>query len=236
VGNNYRNDDYKPYLFVSKDLGLSWQLLQITLPQESINVIKEDARFSHILYLGTDKGLYISYDTGKTWSVFSEKLPRVAVHDLAIQSREADLVIGTHGRGIWIAQTEYILQSHPDSLIKNSLTFFTADSIAYNEGWGESWSKWLDTTTHTFSIHVLAAKANALKVTLRKDNNEQVSSYTFSKEDVRKGWNELPIPLKASESKEHQESEETYLKPGNYTLEISDGITSLSKKWVIYKP
>ena len=75
---------------------------------EPINVIAEDAKKENIIYIGTDNGLYASFNMGKTCMVLDNNLPRVPVHDIAIQPRENELVIGTHGRSVYIAKIKDI--------------------------------------------------------------------------------------------------------------------------------
>ena len=69
---------------------------------EPINALAESADVNGLLFCGTDGGLYVSMDGGLSWSVAHPDLPRVPVHDLVIQEQEDDLVIGTHGRSIWV--------------------------------------------------------------------------------------------------------------------------------------
>ncbi len=102
--NGYRNDHFGSYLFMSEDHGTSWVPLGTDLPLEPINVVTEDPKKENIIYVGTDNGLYASFDMGKTFMVLDNNLPRVPVHDMAVQQRENELVIGTHGRGIYIAK------------------------------------------------------------------------------------------------------------------------------------
>lgn len=103
--NGYRFDHFKPYLFVSEDYGKTWAQLGANLPDEPINVVVEDSKFEGIIYIGTDKGLYASLDKGQNFKQLGlTKLPSVPVHDLVIQQRENELVIGTHGRSIYIAK------------------------------------------------------------------------------------------------------------------------------------
>src|SRR5437879_1090171 len=67
------------------------------------HVIKEDLANPDLLFLGTELGLWVSLDGGKQWAHYKGgDLPAVAVRDLAIHPRDHDLVIATHGRGIWI--------------------------------------------------------------------------------------------------------------------------------------
>lgn len=103
--NGYRNDDFKPYLFVSEDHGATWQQLGTDLPTESINVVREDPWNENVLYVGTDGGLYVSTDRGKTFMMWNAGLPRsIPVHDIAIQEREREIVLGTHGRSLYVAK------------------------------------------------------------------------------------------------------------------------------------
>ena len=103
--NGYREDDMKPYLFMSDDLGNTWKSITANLPLEPINVVREDSKDGEILYIGTDNGLYVTIDGGMTYFEFGN-LPNVAVHDIAIQEREKEIVIATHGRSIWIGSIE----------------------------------------------------------------------------------------------------------------------------------
>ena len=97
----YRNDDFSPYVYVSTNAGQTWKSIVKGLPQFSVNVIIEDQVYDDILYAGTDNGLFASFNKGESWMAMAE-LPSVPIHDLIIQKRENDLVIGTHGRSIYI--------------------------------------------------------------------------------------------------------------------------------------
>ena len=106
--NGYRNDNFGAYLFVSEDYGLTWLQLGSDLPAEPLNVIKEDPKKENIIYVGSDNGLYASFDRGKTFMSAGMSLPRVPVHDIAIQQRENELVVGTHGRSIYITKLDAV--------------------------------------------------------------------------------------------------------------------------------
>jgi photosystem II stability/assembly factor-like uncharacterized protein len=102
--NGYRNDHFGAYLFVSEDYGTTWMQLGNDLPMEPINVVAEDTKKENIIYVGTDNGLYASFNMGKTFMILDNNLPRVPVHDMVIQQRENELVVGTHGRSIYVAK------------------------------------------------------------------------------------------------------------------------------------
>ncbi|MBL0172027.1 MAG: hypothetical protein IPP90_15145 [Gemmatimonadaceae bacterium] len=98
----FREDDTRPYLFVSNDTGHTWRSIAGNLPQESVNVIKEDPANADLLYVGTDLGVYVSFDRGGWWESLSGTLPSTPVQDLTVPTRDNELVIGTYGRGAWI--------------------------------------------------------------------------------------------------------------------------------------
>nr|MCU0395763.1 hypothetical protein [Chitinophagaceae bacterium] len=102
--NGYRNDHFKAYVYVSDDYGTTWSSVSGNLPMEPVNVIREDHKMENILYAGTDGGLYVSKDRGKTWQIWKNGMPHaIPVHDIAVQERENEILIGTHGRSIYLA-------------------------------------------------------------------------------------------------------------------------------------
>ena len=97
--------DVRPYAYRSTDFGKTWTPL--VAPSSPVrgyaHVIKEDLVNPQLLFLGTEFGLWITVDGGQHWSRYKGgNMPAVAVRDLAIHPRDDDLVIATHGRGIWI--------------------------------------------------------------------------------------------------------------------------------------
>lgn len=99
TGINY--DDLGAYLFVSEDYGKTWTSIKNNLPNQSVNVILEDPTHENILYVGTLRGVYISKDRGAHWSYLGNSMPNVSVADLEIHDGSADLIVGTHGKGIY---------------------------------------------------------------------------------------------------------------------------------------
>lgn len=107
--NGYRNDHFNAYVFVSEDYGKTWKQLGGELPLEPVNVIREDPKSESILYIGTDGGLYASIDGGGKFMPFTKGIPAaVPVHDIAIQKRENEIVVGTHGRSIYIGKLDKV--------------------------------------------------------------------------------------------------------------------------------
>jgi photosystem II stability/assembly factor-like uncharacterized protein len=98
----HRNDDRRPYLFRTTDYGATWKSVAGNLPESGpVYVIRESSRNTDLLFVGTEFGLFVSLDAGAHWAPYTG-LPTVAVHDLVIHPRERELVIGTHGRSIYV--------------------------------------------------------------------------------------------------------------------------------------
>lgn len=123
--NNYRNDDFGNYVYRSDDFGATWKLIVAGLPTDRVaRTIREDTKNPDLLYLGTELGLFISFDRGDQWQALQGNLPTIAVNDLVIHPRDNDLVIGTHGRGIWILDNLSVLQSYKNLVGENELALF----------------------------------------------------------------------------------------------------------------
>jgi len=117
--------DMRPYAYKTADFGKSWTLLVAAdAPVRGYaHTIREDPVNGNLLFLGTEFGLWVSLDGGKQWAQYKGgDMPNVAVRDLAIHPRDNDLVIATHGRGIWIVDDITSLRAlTPDALAKEAL-------------------------------------------------------------------------------------------------------------------
>lgn len=101
---NHTREDIKPYLYRTNDYGKTWANITGDLPVNgSTYVIREDPVNPRLLFAGTEFGVYLTIDGGSRWVKLQNNLPTVAVRTMVIQPREHDLVIGTFGRAIWVA-------------------------------------------------------------------------------------------------------------------------------------
>ena len=227
--NGYRWDNFEALLYKSADYGQTWERIGKDLPVEAINVIKEDPHNKNLLYAGTDHALYISLNGGNDFMLFSENLPAAPVHDLVVQPRDKDLVIGTHGRSIYIADVRLVEALTPD-LLDKPLHSFEVESVSYNKNWGNrsfGWSK-PNEDKICFSFY---AKAPGTAFVNVKDSLGHVLYSTSSACDA--GLNYLKYDLsvdkkiydkylkdKNNEEKE-KDNKKYYLKPGSYAVELS---------------
>ncbi len=98
----HRSNDFNAYVLKSTDHGKTWKSISSNLPKSSVQVIREHPRVGNLLFIGNEVGAFYTGNGGGSWSKLQYNLPTVAVHDIKIHPRENDLIIGTHGRGIFI--------------------------------------------------------------------------------------------------------------------------------------
>ncbi|MGB1074885.1 MAG: WD40/YVTN/BNR-like repeat-containing protein [Flavobacteriales bacterium] len=104
VVNNYRRNDWQPYLYQTTDAGETWVRLVLDGGEVSGHALSvvQDPVAPALLFLGTEEGLYISFDHGVNWHDWSHDIPTVPVRDMVIHPRDGDLILGTFGRGAYI--------------------------------------------------------------------------------------------------------------------------------------
>lgn len=130
----HRLDDMRPYLYKTSDYGRSWTRLDSTLPQDVyLHVVREDPALAGMLYLGTERGVMFSRDGGATWKPLKLNLPTVAVHDLIVKGD--DLVVGTHGRSVWILDDLQPIRAFDAKIAGERVHLFpVADAIRWRYG------------------------------------------------------------------------------------------------------
>jgi len=112
----HRLDDPRPYIYRTHDGGTTWSAIADGIADggavNSVNVVREDPAHRGLLYAGTERGVYVSFDDGDHWQPLQQNLPRTSVRDLEVHG--ADLVIATHGRGLWIMDNVAPLRAYAD--------------------------------------------------------------------------------------------------------------------------
>jgi photosystem II stability/assembly factor-like uncharacterized protein len=94
-------DDYKPYLYISEKKSDTWKLISTGLPEDRINCILEDPELISLIYIGTDRGLFLSPDQGLTWIAISNRLTTASVQTLTFAEGNNYLIAGTHGQSLF---------------------------------------------------------------------------------------------------------------------------------------
>ncbi len=116
----HRNDDFRPFVYKTTDMGKTWKSISSNLPvDESICVIREHPANPNLLFVGSTKAVYVSFDGGAVWNKFRNNMPNNPVEDIKIHPREKDIIVGTHGRSIFIADISYMEEINSNLLAKD---------------------------------------------------------------------------------------------------------------------
>jgi hypothetical protein len=132
---NHRSDDLTNYVYRSADFGQTWTSIAGDLPAGRVaRTIREDAKNPSLLYLATEFGVYVTIDDGRHWASLRNNMPTLAVNDLLVHPRDNDLVLGTHGRGVWILDSASALQGLTPAVLASPMKLFApkpASEIRY---------------------------------------------------------------------------------------------------------
>ncbi|MBC5993425.1 WD40/YVTN/BNR-like repeat-containing protein [Pontibacter cellulosilyticus] len=251
--NGYRYDDFTPYLYVSEDNGKKWERIGGNLPMEAINVVKEDPKNPNLLYVGTDHGLYLSLDRGKTFMAMSNGMPAVSVHDVVVHPRENDLVVGTHGRSIYIAPVDHLQQLTPE-LMQEKLHLFAFKPVNYSDRWGSKWGAWGEVMEPELVVPFYTSAAGNTTIRIKTDKGQVLKEF---KDESEKGLNYVSYNLSVDEAnsrvyetalntgkKEGTESIKVapadnkviYLQPGKYTVEVESNGVKKTQEFTLKAP
>lgn len=213
----HRSDDTKPYLFKTTDYGETWESISKGLPPGAVvGVVRQSSKNPKLLFAGTELGLYTSPDGGETWHHLNKTgLPAgVRVDDLVIHPRERELVIGTHGRGVWVVDIAPLEQLTEEALAADLHVFDVKPTVEVKERPRPAAAKGADPVTKgTFTApnppagvpvtFLLGKSAPKVEVKLTGADAKVISKSV----EGRAGLNTVAIPAP----------------PGEYTVEVKAG-------------
>ena len=123
---NHRADDYRPYIYESDDYGESWRSITNDMPDgQAVRDLTEDLVNPDVLYLGTEFGLFVTLDRGDHWSRVRANLPTVPIAEITLHPRDNDMILGTHGRSVWILDDLTPFQQGAEPLQESAYVFDT---------------------------------------------------------------------------------------------------------------
>jgi photosystem II stability/assembly factor-like uncharacterized protein len=124
VFDNHRRSDWTPYVYKTADYGRTFVSLATPNLRGYCLVLEQDPVKRELLFLGTEFGLYVSLDGGRGWTHLKRALPTASVMDLVVHPRDGDLVIGTHGRALWVLDDVGALRSLSEAALSEPLRLF----------------------------------------------------------------------------------------------------------------
>ncbi len=230
----YRWDNFSPYLFKSKNYGKTWEAISSNLPDSPINVVIEDNVNEDILYIGNDHGVYISLDQGKTWEPFSNGLTSAAVHDLVIQEDEQHLLVGTHGRSIYLADIS-LIQDHDIDNQQADIKIFDIKDISFNERWGTKRSTDINYFDPNVKISIFSKTNKEASLQIINTNKDILFEESIS---LDLGFNFINYNLTVSEDINldlgvESQNGENYLGKGTYVISIKTDNTIITNQFKI---
>ena len=232
---NHMYGDHSTYLAKSTDLGKTWKKLSSKEFTSFAHKIKEDLINKNLLFLGTEMGLFATLDGGETWFKMKNKIPEFAlVRDLKIHPKTHDLVVATHGRGIFILDDIRAIRNLSKDVWEKDVYLFPTPDITLNNGkYGYGgptvsggWSTWNPDFTPTIDYY-LKERLSAGKATIEiyDANGKLIQSMPAG---IRKGinkvsWNLRSIPPKVSSGGTKMDEAgfiAPMVLPGTYTIKL----------------
>ena len=126
----HRLGDFESYIFRSDDMGLNWEKITEGL-KSYVHCIKEDPENPDLLFAGTERGIFVSFNAGDKWYSLNMAIPELPVYDIGIHPRENDLILATHGRGIYILDDISWMRKIPDIDTERPTLLNTRDAFRY---------------------------------------------------------------------------------------------------------
>ncbi len=243
----HRHDDYNTYVYKTTDYGKFWKSIKSNLPFGWVHVVREDLKNKNLLFVGTEFGVYASLDGGESWFSLKNNLPTVAVRDIAVHPRENDLIIGTHGRGIWILDDISFLQQMNDEVLRSDAHLFTVRPT----------TQFLMSTTREVYTKIYYSEKNPTygmnfytyfktkptekpKIFIKNEKGEEIFQLNLlTREGIQStSWNLQYLP-KTKEGEEVKPSPFGFVSPpfapaGEYTVELALGEKKIAQKGVVY--
>jgi hypothetical protein len=135
VFDDHRRSNWTTYVYVTHDFGKTWKSLATPEIDGFVHVIEEDPVNKNLLFLGTEFGLFVSFNAGQNWMKWTHGIPTVPVRDIVVHPRENDLIVGTHGRSIYIIDDISPLREISEEVMQKKLHLFKVnDSYQYQQG------------------------------------------------------------------------------------------------------
>ncbi|HTA64117.1 MAG TPA: hypothetical protein VK753_01315, partial [Xanthomonadaceae bacterium] len=232
--------DMSPMLYKTTDYGEHWQPLVTAAQNKGLrgyaHVLREDPVKPGLLYAGTEFGLWISNDDGTNWAQFKpDTFPAVAVRDLVVQPRDSDLVIATHGRGIWIIDDLAALRALTPDTMQQEAVFLPSrpqqQRINANGGWAEGDASYAGTSaTNDVTITYYQRSRHLfgeLSLDVLDANGKLIESLPAS---VRRGINRVTWPMNVkppfvppAASIAGNSTQGPRVPPGTYTVRMHKG-------------
>jgi hypothetical protein len=226
----HRSDDVRPHLFATEDFGASFRPIAANLPEHGpVKVVREDVANADLLFAGTEFSIFASFDRGGSWVPLRAGLPTVAVDDIVVHPRDRDLVIGTHGRSVYVLDdvtpleqtTAEVLASAEPTLFqpRPALQFHF---LSYGGVWGHRAFKAANPPFGaTIHYYLPAHTTDEVKVSFADASGRTVRTLTGTRDP---GFNRVTWDLQPEEEERLGDGEQKeFVPPGEYAVTLAVG-------------
>jgi len=239
VVDNHRSDDFRNYVYATRDFGRTWTPITGDLPAERVaRTIREDPRNPDLLYLATEFGLFVTLDRGGRWLPLRNNMPTLPFNDIAIQVRDNALVLGSHGRGVWILDHLNALQELTPAAATRAAHLFTVQpalqirSTNLQAHAGDMVFRGENPAPGATIQYWLAREGDSVQVTVRDAAGRVVQELrpTRARGVNRITWNlrETDLPLRGGGGDDDDEGPRAttpgpWVAPGRYVVRLAAG-------------
>jgi photosystem II stability/assembly factor-like uncharacterized protein len=239
---NHRADDYRPYIYVSSDYGESWRSIADGMPDgQVVRDITEDLVNRNVLYVGTELGLFVTLDRGGQWTRVTANLPTVPIAEITLHPRDNDMILGTHGRSVWILDDLTPFQQAAEALEREAFMFEIPTAEQSNPGafrpnfagpgdrrfWGDN------PPAGAAIAYYLASAADELSITIQDGQGNAVRTISggILEEHRAVGINRVywdlryaPLPTTGGGAGGRGNANAPFVMPGDYSVSVvADG-------------
>lgn len=253
AGTRYKEGDYTPYLYRTKDYGKTWTLITNGIdPLHFTRVVRADPKREGLLYAGTETGMYISFDDGKNWQTFQLNLPIVPITDLAIKND--NLIAATQGRSFWIIDDLTLIHQLSEEVAKSD-AYLYQPMDSYRMSGGQSRNNITAGRNHPGGVMVhyylkeKPADSVEVKVSFLTADGSEIKTYSTKAkekanklEDLKEGGNRFVWNMRYPDAKSFDgmimwsgSMAGPKAVPGSYKVKLSVGDWSQTQDFKILK-
>ncbi|HEY5062813.1 MAG TPA: hypothetical protein VII52_14835, partial [Gemmatimonadaceae bacterium] len=182
AADHHQDDDYAPYIYMTTDFGKTWRKINGDLPASAawVHVVREDPKNRNLLYVGTEMGVWASWDHGVHWRSIRGELPVTPVRDIQVHPRDNDLLLATHGRGLYVLDDITHLQQLGAAEQTDATLFDIRPAVRWNH-WNrdgnlgqKKWSGENPPAGALITYYLKAQPAGEVNVTITDNNGRTV--------------------------------------------------------------
>lgn len=245
IKTGFQYDNFVPYVFKTDDFGETWTNISGNLPEGIIYVIVEDRVNPDLLFLGRDFDVRVTLDGGNSWFSFKNNMPTVSIFDLVIHPRENDLIVATHGRGIFVTDISP-LQQLSNGVLDQEIFLFNIEAgiqWEYRNRGGLFGQKRFNVSNEPLGLRInyylKSADRPDVEITVKDVLGETVRTL---KSKGRQGLNQVIWDMREEASQETsgqssqrfgRRSRAPLVSPGEYLVELKIGGKTLKERAVI---